>query len=104
MMNHNSLNHRRNRRSFLRASGVGLALPILDAFLPRGVRAAEERIPQRMVCICTTLGLHAPFLFPEASGFDYEPTPYLEILGSHRKDVTLINGMSHPDQSGSDGH
>jgi hypothetical protein len=57
-----------------------------------------------MVCICTTLGLHAPFLFPEASGFDYEPTPYLEILGSHRKDVTLINGMSHPDQSGSDGH
>jgi hypothetical protein len=57
-----------------------------------------------MVCICTTLGLHAPFLFPETSGSDYKPTPYLDILASHRKDFTVINGMSHPDQSGSDGH
>ena len=59
---------RADRRTFLRASGVGLALPILDAFLPKGVRAAQERIPQRLVCICTTLGLHAPFLFPESGG------------------------------------
>lgn len=81
-----------------------MALPILDAYLPRGVRAAEERIPQRMVCICTTLGLHAPFLFPEADGSNYELTPYLQILNSYRKDFTLINGMSHPDQTGSDGH
>lgn len=103
-MNSNSCNDTRNRRSFLRASGVGLALPILDAYLPRGVRAAEERIPQRMVCICTTLGLHAPFLFPEADGSNYELTPYLQILNSYRKDFTLINGMSHPDQTGSDGH
>jgi hypothetical protein len=103
-MNSNSCNDTRNRRSFLRASGVGLALPILDAYLPRGVRAAEERIPQRMVCVCTTLGLHAPFLFPEADGSNYELTPYLQILNSYRKDFTLINGMSHPDQTGSDGH
>ncbi|MFN9984651.1 MAG: DUF1552 domain-containing protein [Pirellula sp.] len=103
-MKYSSGYSRWNRRSILRASGVGLALPILDAFLPRGVRAAEDRIPRRMVCICTTLGLHAPFLFPETSGSDYKPTPYLDILASHRKDFTVINGMSHPDQSGSDGH
>ncbi len=95
---------RADRRTFLKASGVGLALPILDAFLPKGVRAAQERIPQRLVCICTTLGLHAPFLFPESGGSDFEMTPYLKILDSHRRDFTLINGISHPDQSGADGH
>jgi len=95
---------RADRRTFLRASGVGLALPILDAFLPNGVRAAQEKIPQRLVCICTTLGLHAPFLFPESGGTDFESTPYLKILDSHRGDLTLINGISHPDQSGADGH
>jgi len=104
MMNYKYNHPKTSRRFFLRASGVGLALPILDAFLPRGVRAAEESIPQRLVCICTTLGLHAPFLFPDASGPDYETTPYLQILRAHCKDFTLINGMSHPDQSGSDGH
>ena len=95
---------RADRRTFLQASGVGLALPILDAFLPNGVRAAQEKIPQRLVCICTTLGLHAPFLFPESGGTDFESTPYLKILDSHRGDLTLINGISHPDQSGADGH
>jgi hypothetical protein len=104
MMNYPNGVFRTDRRAFLRASGVGLALPILDAFLPRGVRAADESIPQRMVCICTTLGLHSPFLFPEAGGSDFELTPYLKILDSHRRDYTLFNGISHPDQSGSDGH
>lgn len=92
------------RRNFLRASGVGLALPLLNAFLPRGAAAVEESIPQRLVCICTSLGLHTPFLFPEQAGRDYEPTPYLKLLEEHRGDLTVFNGISHPDQSGSDGH
>lgn len=92
------------RRNFLRASGVGLALPLLNAFLPRSAAAVEEGIPQRLVCICTSLGLHTPFLFPEQAGRDYEPTPYLKLLAEHRGDLTVFNGISHPDQSGSDGH
>jgi Protein of unknown function (DUF1552) len=92
------------RRNFLRASGVGLALPLLDAFLSRRIRAAESNIPQRMVCICTSLGLHTPFFFPEQSGTDYQPTPYIKLLDEHRKDFTLFNGISNPDQSGADGH
>ncbi|TWU54365.1 hypothetical protein Poly51_30820 [Rubripirellula tenax] len=96
--------HTANRRTFLRASGVGLALPLLDAFLPRRAWAAPVAIPQRMVCICTSLGLHAPFLFPDQAGSDYELTPYLKLLEEHRKDFTLFSGLSHPDQSGADGH
>ena len=81
-----------------------MALPLLNAFLPRSAAAVEESIPQRMVCICTSLGLHTPFLFPEQAGRDYEPTAYLKLLAEHRGEFTVFNGISHPDQSGADGH
>jgi Protein of unknown function (DUF1552) len=95
---------RPQRRRFLKGLGVGLALPVLDAFLPRRLKAAEESTPKRLVCICTSLGLHAPFLFPKAAGSDYEVTQYLKLIEEHRNDFTLFNGISHPDQSGADGH
>ncbi len=57
-----------------------------------------------MVCICTSLGLHAPFLFPKETGRDYTPTPYLELLKNHRNDFTVFSGLSHPDQNGANGH
>ena len=57
-----------------------------------------------MVCICTSLGLHAPFLFPGETGSDYTLTPYLEILGDLRRDFTIFSGLSHPDQTGANGH
>jgi Protein of unknown function (DUF1552) len=93
-----------SRRTFLRSTGIGLALPLLDAFLPRSARAAESQVPQRMVTICTTLGLHKPFLHPEQKGRDYELTPYLKIIADHREQFTLFDGISHPSQTGSDGH
>ena len=47
---------RLNRRRFLRAAGVSLALPWLESTAPaRGPGAAP---PRRLVCVCTPLGLH----------------------------------------------
>ncbi len=63
-----------DRRRFLRGSGVAMALPMLDAFLPRSRAAAAGPSPTHMVCICTSLGLHAPFLFPRETGADYALT------------------------------
>jgi hypothetical protein len=93
-----------SRRRFLRGTSVALSLPLLDAFLPNA--RAESAAPSRkkMVCICTSLGLHAPFLFPSEAGKDYKPTPYLELLKDHRDDFTLFSGLSHPDQAGANGH
>jgi len=100
-----------NRRTFLRSAGVAIALPTLDAMAPvrtalaKGVFADEKTMPQqRMVMICTSLGLHGPSLFPETAGRDYKNTPYLEYLKDHRDDYTVFSGLSHPDQSGADGH
>jgi len=52
-----------------------------------------------MVCICTPLGLHPPDFFPEKTGKDYEPTPYLEVLKDFRGDYTVISGLSHAGMS-----
>lgn len=100
-----------NRRTFLRSAGVAIALPALDAMAPMrralasGVFADEETVPQqRMIMICTSLGLHGPSLFPKTAGRDYKNTPYLEYLKDHRDDFTMFSGLSHPDQSGADGH
>lgn len=87
-----------SRRRFLRATGVTMALPLLDAVLPRRTRAAEAAsVPRRMVCICTPLGLHCPNLIPEKVGKDYETTPYLDILKEFRDDMTVMSGLFHPE-------
>lgn len=90
-----------NRRTLLRAAGVSLALPWLDATAPRArasdARASGAKAPRRMVCICTPLGLHTPHLFPETCGKDYTLTPYLEIFQDLRDDLTVISGLAHPE-------
>lgn len=89
-----------SRRQFLRAAGVSLALPCLDAFAPRTVRAAAAAGPRRrMVCICTPLGLHPENFFPTKPGRDYESTPYLDIVQEFRRDFTVISGLSHAGMS-----
>lgn len=87
-----------SRRGMLRAAGVSLALPWLECFQPRG-RAGEQaaRPPRRMVCICTPLGVHPPYFFPEQAGRDYALSPYLEPLKDFRDDFTVISGLAHPD-------
>ena len=87
-----------NRRTFLRSTGVAMALPWLESMQPAWGK--EQVPPKRMVFICNTLGLHAPALFPKKTGADYELTDYLSIIKAHRKDFTLFSGLSHPQQGG----
>jgi hypothetical protein len=89
---------RLHRRTFLRAAGVTLALPLFDALVPQRARAAAAgKIPRRMVCINTPLGVHPPYFFPKTAGRDYELSPYLEVLKDFRDDFTVISGLTHPD-------
>ena len=101
-----------NRRTFLRAAGVAVALPALEAMVPAPASAATlghfgidpDAPAKRMIMICASLGLHGKSLFPNASGRSYELTPYLSHLKDHRDDFTIFSGLSHPDQTGADGH
>ncbi|MEM6916981.1 MAG: DUF1552 domain-containing protein, partial [Verrucomicrobiota bacterium] len=94
-----------DRRHFLRGAGsTMLGLPFLEAMSPAFVRGQATRSPRRMVAMCATLGFHAPQLFPQKAGHDYELTPYLERIRDHRDEFTLFSGLSHPDQQGNNGH
>ena len=84
------------RREFLRAAGVSVALPWLEALAPRRAFASPDGPPRRMVLMCAPLGLHPPYFFPEKPGKDYPLSPYLEVLKDHRDDFTVMSGLQHP--------
>ena len=88
-----------SRRTFLRASGVAISLPLLDAMRPEALASAAAP-KRRMVAINVGLGLHAPNIIPEKAGADYELPPYLKVIGAFREDFTVISGVSHPGVGG----
>jgi hypothetical protein len=90
-----------SRRTFLRGTGITLALPLLEAMLPSFARATEaSKVPRRMVAIQTNMGIMPQFFFPEKAGRDYALTPYLEKLAAHRDKMTIFSGVSFPGVTG----
>src|SRR5438876_3608777 len=96
------LNHRRSplpRRTFLKAAGITLALPWLDAMSVRAssvttagsITAAET--PRRAVFCFWGLGLNGRDFTPPDTGPSYTLTPILRPLESHRRDFTVISGL-----------
>ena len=83
------------RRSFLKAAGVSIALPALES-LPRiYAETGTKQPPQRMVCIGNEFGMYPGAFWPKSDGPDYEITPLLEPLESHRRDFTLFSHLDH---------
>lgn len=89
-----------DRRTVLKGAGVALALPMLEAMLPRFARAAGVAVPRRMVCINSDMGVMPQFFWPTGSGRDYKPSDYLALLQEYRRDFTVFSGVSHPDVDG----
>src|ERR1041384_560083 len=87
-----------SRRTMLRASGVALGLPFLEAMTPAFARSSAPK--RRMVAINLGLGLHIPHLVPAAAGRNYELTPYLNEIKAYRDHFTVISGTSHPGVDG----
>jgi hypothetical protein len=86
-----------DRRTFLRASGVAIGLPLLDAMIPASAAQAKAALGQhpRLVLIGQPLGMYGPNFFPEQPGRDYTPSRYLKPLEAHRDRFTVFSGMSH---------
>jgi hypothetical protein len=82
------------RRYFLRASGVTLALPILDSLSLAQAAPAGGR-PMRMVCIGNAFGFYPSAFFPKKSGAGYDFPHLLEPLQQHQADITLFSGLDH---------
>jgi hypothetical protein len=95
-----------SRRTLLKAAGVSIGLPLLDAMLPVGLRGetkATALSPDRLVLIGRPLGFHAAHFFPDKPGKDYESTRYLKKLDKHRGDFTVFSGIAHRGYPGGHG-
>lgn len=95
-----------DRRLFLKAAGVSLALPILESYRGVAVRgdaaksAANGERPVRMVCIGNMLGFYPPAFFPEQAGADYDLPTLLKPIAPLRKELTLFSGLDHAVKGG----
>jgi hypothetical protein len=96
-----------SRRTFLRGTGVAMALPFLDTMTSGLARAqgaksplAPNAAPRRMFAICNNLGLLKWDFFPTGAGRDYVASPLLKHLDEHRKDFTVFSGVSYPNVDG----
>ena len=62
------------RRTFLKAAGISLALPFLES--PPAARATPAKTaPRRMVCIGNEFGMYPGAFWPKQTGRDYELSP-----------------------------
>ena len=86
-----------NRRTFLRAAGITLGLPVLESF---GATAPDKISPRRMIAINQDLGFIPKLFFPKGEGRNYEPSNYLEKIAAHRDQFTVFSGLSHPGVDG----
>jgi hypothetical protein len=92
-----------DRRTFLRASGVALGLPLLESMYP-AIASSSVKSPRRIVNICSALGFYSASWFPKTAGADYVPSEYLKLIDAHRRRYTVISGLSHKDQTGRQPH
>lgn len=90
---------RLNRRLMLRAGGISLGLPLLEAMGhvrdPRMQSAPTATDPLRMVLVGQPLGMYGPNFFPQDAGPQYTASRYLQAIDQHRSQVTVFSGMSH---------
>lgn len=94
-----------NRRFALRAMGVSLTLPMLDAMLPRRVRANESTFKPwakvdgkapRVICCYIPNGVNIAEWVPKDAGTNYTLSPTLQALAEIRNEFTVISGLGHP--------
>lgn len=84
------------RRTFLRGVGTALALPCLDAMLPKAARAASAlgKPPVRMAFLFSPNGVIPDAWTPKEVGAHYALSPSLAPLESVRNDVLVLTGFS----------
>jgi hypothetical protein len=86
---------RLSRRAVLRGMGTVIALPLLEAMLPRGLGAEKAtKPPRRMAFIYSPNGAVMPHWTPKKEGTDFELPTCLEPMADHRKDMLVFSGLT----------
>ena len=101
-----------SRRTFLRGTGVALALPWFETFASGNPEADET--PKRFVSVYHPDGVGLPLKsdpawkywswFPRGGEKDFELTKVLDVLEPLRSEITIYSGLSHPAARNVHGH
>ncbi|MBD3672742.1 MAG: DUF1552 domain-containing protein [Planctomycetaceae bacterium] len=102
-----------NRRTALKAAGVSLALPWMEAMGAPATAAAGKELPRRMCAIMFPFGIAMPKensedrawgWFPTGAGKEYQLSNVLKPLEPLMEDVSIFQGLSHPRCRAMNGH
>jgi hypothetical protein len=89
-----------NRRQFLRAAAVTVALPSLESFAAEKTPDAKAKA---FVAIGTLLGWYRKGFYPDATGSNYTMPEILKPIEKHRNDFTIFSGLDHRGPNGHHG-
>ncbi len=89
-----SKNRDQGRRTFLKATGVSIALPLMESVVSAAKPKTEATM--RMVCISSALGMNPEAFFPKSYDDDYELSPTLRSLDDLRNNFTVFSHIDHP--------
>ena len=94
-----------SRRTALKGAGAMLALPLLDAMLPRRVNAAEAaKYPVRMAVLYYPNGVFSDQFTPKGTGKSFELSPILAPLEKHKQDILVLGELMNKKSDTGDGH
>ena len=88
------LENKSDRRRFLKATGVTLALPMLESIPALGAASGGAKA-KRLVCVGGYLGFHQEAIYPKETGRGYTMSQTLQPLVGHRDDFTIFSGLDH---------
>ncbi|MCP4891605.1 MAG: DUF1552 domain-containing protein, partial [Planctomycetaceae bacterium] len=101
-----------NRNTFLRGTGLALALPWFETFATAGPNS--EATPRRFLSVYHPDGVGLPLKsdpawkdwswFPRGGEKDFQLTKVLDVLEPLRSEITIYSGLSHPAVRSVHGH
>lgn len=86
------------RRNFLRASGVAVALPLFESRTAHATTISSPRRetePARLVCVGNPYGMIPDDFFPAQAGRNYDAPMLLKPLERHRDGFTVFSNFDH---------
>ncbi len=84
-----------SRRTFLRGVGATMALPFLEAMLPKTGWAAATAAPNRMVFVFFPNGAIMPDWTPKSEGENFALGPTMEPLSKIKHKLCVLSGLAH---------
>jgi hypothetical protein len=86
-----------SRRTFLRGTGVAMALPYLEAMWPARALATNhlDNIPTRFLVYYIPNGIHMPAWTPSTEGAGYTLPPIMESLAPYKDDILVLTGLGN---------